>query len=200
MNYEPNSHKSKMEKRDISEKKVEKVITGTAKSKKKSELRKFTDVFLAEDMESVKSYILTDVLVPSIKKAIDDIVSNGIHMLLYNGESRHHDSKGVAGKVSYRSYYDKGDNRRDYHARSRNMYTYDDIYLETRGEAEQVLDRMDELVKEYGIVSVADLNELVGITGAYTDNKYGWTDIRSASIVRTRDGYMIKMPRALPLD
>lgn len=200
MNYEPNSHKSKMEKRDISEKKVEKVITGTAKTKKKSEFRKFTDVFLAEDMESVKSYILTDVLVPSIKKAIDDIVSNGIHMLLYNGESRHHDSKGVAGKVSYRSYYDKGDNRRDYHARSRSMYTYDDIYLETRGEAEQVLDRMDELVKEYGIVRVADLNELVGITGAYTDNKYGWTDIRSASIVRTRDGYMIKMPRAMPLD
>ena len=62
------------------------------------------------------------------------------------------------------------------------------------------MSRMDEIVGTYGTVSVADLYDLVGITGAYTDNKYGWTDIRSASVVRVRDGYMIKLPRALPLN
>jgi hypothetical protein len=41
---------------------------------------------------------------------------------------------------------------------------------------------------------------LVGITGNYTDNKYGWTDIRSASVNRTRDGYALKLPKALPLN
>ena len=59
---------------------------------------------------------------------------------------------------------------------------------------------MDELIATYGLVSVADLYDLVGIAGSYTDNKYGWTDIRNASVVRVRDGYVIKLPRALPLN
>ena len=72
--------------------------------------------------------------------------------------------------------------------------------MSNRGEAQDVLDRMDELMDTYGLVRVADLYDLVGITGNYTDNKYGWTNIRNAEIVRVRDGYMIKMPRAVPID
>lgn len=59
---------------------------------------------------------------------------------------------------------------------------------------------MDELISTYKIVSVADFYDLVGVTGNWTDNKYGWSDIRSASIVHVRDGYMIKLPRPLPID
>ena len=77
---------------------------------------------------------------------------------------------------------------------------YDDIVLDKRDEAEDVLSRMDELISTYGMASVADLYELVGVTGNYTDNKYGWTDIRSASAIRVRDGYLLKLPKALPLN
>ena len=71
--------------------------------------------------------------------------------------------------------------------------------LESRGEADAVLSRMDEIMEEYDIVRVADLYDLVGITGDYTDNKYGWTNIRDAKVVRVRDGYKIQLPRAMPL-
>lgn len=199
--YKSNSHKSKENQRgSIPEKKVEKVIAGTAKSKKKSEIRKFTDVFISEDVNNVKSYILLEVLVPAIKKAISDIVTNGIDMILYGGTGRTK-SNSTASKISYRSYYDGGNGRRNYSAaRTRIGYNYDDIILDNRGEAEDVLSRMDELISTYGVVSVADLYDLVGVTGNYTDNKYGWTDIRSASVIRVRDGYMIKLPKALPLN
>ena len=80
------------------------------------------------------------------------------------------------------------------------VYDYDNIILSSRGEAEDVLMKMDELMDTYGLVRVADLYDLVGITGNYTDNKYGWTNIRNAEIVRVRDGYMIKMPRAVAID
>lgn len=199
--YKPNSHKSKEDQKGtVPEKKVEKVITGTAKSKKKSEIQKVTDVFISEDVNNVKSYILLDVLVPAIKKAISDIVTNGIDMILY-GETGKTKSNSNASKVSYRSYYDRENDRRDYSsARTKTGYNYDDITLDNRGEAEDVLSRMDELISTYGLVSVADLYDLVGITGNYTDNKYGWTDIRSAQVVRIRDGYLIKLPKALPLN
>ena len=59
--------------------------------------------------------------------------------------------------------------------------------------------RMDEIMEEYEIVRVADLYDLVGITGDFTDNKYGWTNIRNAEVVRVHDGYKIKMPRAIPI-
>lgn len=199
--YKPNSHKSKEERREsVPEKKVEKVIAGTVKSKKKSEIKKFTDVFISEDVTNVKSYILLDVLIPAIKKAISDIVTNGIDMILY-GETGKTKSNSTASKVSYRSYYDRVNDRRVYSsARTKTGYNYDDIILDNRGEAEDVLSRMDELISTYGLVSVADLYDLVGVTGNYTDNKYGWTDIRSAQVVRIRDGYLIKLPKALPLN
>ena len=199
--YKPNSHKSKEKQREsIPDKKVEKIIAGTVKSKKKSEIKKFADVFISEDVNNVKSYILLDVLVPAIKKAISDIVTNGIDMILYGGTGRTK-SNSIASKVSYRSYYDGVNGRRDYSAaRTRIGYNYDDIILDNRGEAEDVLSRMDELISTYGLVSVADLYDLVGVTGNYTDNKYGWTDIRSASVIRVRDGYMLKLPKALPLN
>ncbi len=196
--YKSNSHKSK--EMATSEKKVEKVVNGTVKTKKKNELRKITDVLISEDMENVKSFILVDILIPSIKKAIDDIFTSGIRMLLWGDKGRSSKS-GTASKISYCSYYDKKENRRDYdNSPMRNGYDYDNIIFDNRGEAEEVLSRMDELISTYDVVSVADLYDLCGINGSYTDNKYGWTDIRNASVVRIRDGYTIKLPKALPLN
>lgn len=199
--YKPNSHKSKEEQQEaVPEKKVEKVVVGTVKTKKKGDMQKLADVFISEDVSNVKSYILLEVLVPAIKKAISDIVTNGIDMILY-GETGRTKKNSPASKVSYRSYYDKGNDRRDYSSsRTKTGYNYDDVILDNRGEAEDVLSRMDELIATYGLVSVADLYDLVGTTGNYTDNKYGWTNIQSASVIRVRDGYLLKLPKALPLN
>ena len=195
--YKPNSHRSK-EEQNLPEKKIEPVVKGKVTTKKNN-VRKLTNTFVTEDIQNVKSYVLMDVLVPAIKKAISDIVTNGIDMLLY-GETGRSRRKTNASVVSYRNYYDSRREERYSSSRTRTGYSYDDVVLETRGEAEDVLSRMDELIDTYGVVSVADLYDLVGITGNYTDNKYGWTNIRNAEIVRVRDGYMIKMPRAVPID
>lgn len=118
-------------------------------------------------------------------------------MLLY-GESgrrgRSSSSSRVSYNASYRNYYDHRDDR--LRGRDTGYYNYDEIVLDSYGEAEEVLDKMSEILKEYGMVRVADLYELVGITGSYTDNAYGWTDMRSARSERVRGGgYLIKLPR-----
>lgn len=195
--YKSNSHKARERKNEpVAEKKVEKIISGSAKSKKKSGLQKITNVLVPEDVDDVKSYIFEDIVVPAVK----DIILDAVRAFLgVNGNSRGKSSS--ASKISYRKYYDDRE-RRDSGSgnRTRSGYEYDDIILDNRGEAEDVLSRMDELIATYGVVSVADFYDLVGITGNYTDNKYGWSDIRNASVVRVRDGYMIKLPKALPLN
>lgn len=202
--YKANSHKvreeQKRENKEVVErKKIEPVAK--AKTKKKSEIKKFTDVFIAEDVTSVKNYIVNDVLIPAAKKAISDIVTNGIDMILY-GEARGKDRRRDGGsRVSYTKYYEHDRDREyDRNRSRRSVYDYDDIILDTRREAEDVLNRMDDLIDAYGMVSVADLYDLVGVTGNYTDNKYGWTNLRNAEVRRTRDGYLIKLPKALPFD
>lgn len=202
-NYTPNSHKFKAEQKANDEKKkVEKVVKGKVRTKKKGELSKLSSIFISEDAANVKSYVFMDVLVPAIKKAVSDIVVDGINMILYGDTAAGRDKKrGRSGYVSYRDYYDgKGSERtRDRSVRT-SRYDFDDIILDTRGEAEDVLTRMDELLEAYGIVSVADMYDLVGITCEYTDNKYGWTNLRNADVVRVRDGYMLKLPKALPIN
>jgi hypothetical protein len=199
--YQSNSHRSKEGPgTPPPEKKVEKIITGSARAKKKSEIGKFSDTFISGDIGSVKSYILADVLIPAIRKAIWDIVTSGLDMVLFEGKG-HAKKNTASSRVSYQGYFDRETDRRDYRKPgSRTGYSYDDIILETRGEAEDVLSRMEELVSAYGLVSVADLYDLVGFSGNYTDNRYGWADVGAASVVRVRDGYMIKLPRALPLN
>lgn len=179
--------------------KVEKVVKGTVKSKKNNG---FFSNFLSGDLLDVKNYIIQDVLIPTIKNTIEDMVSNGISMLLNNGEPRRSNKRSsTSSRVSYRSYYEREENDRE-KSRTKDRdhgYSYDDIILESRVEAEEVISRLDELIEVYGMASVADLYDLVGISGQYTDNKYGWTDVRSASHVRVRDGYLLKMPRTKPL-
>lgn len=200
--FKSNSHKSKGENNVVEVRpQVNKVTTGNTKKKKKSEVSKFANTFLAEDVTSVKSYIIEEVLVPAAKKAFVDIVTNGIDMLLY-GEVR---SKGKdkGSKVSYSGYYDRKDTRsRDTdrsRRTSRNGYDYEDVSFESRGDAESVLDSMFELLDRYEMVSVGDLYDLAGMSGSYIDNKFGWTSLRNASVKRTRDGYVLELPRVIEI-
>ena len=194
--YKSNSHKSKALTKNEPTKKVVKPIA-KATTKKKNKL---AETFISEDASNIKSYILMDVLVPAIKKAVIDIVTDGISMLFY-GDTSHGNrrSSTTASYVSYNRYSDR-DRRDDRTSYGRSRYSYDDIILQSRGEAEEVLDRMSEMIDTYGIVSVADMYDLVGIATNYTDNKYGWTNLRNAEPIRVSNGYMLKLPKAGPID
>lgn len=202
-NLPDNSHKSRNEVKTVEnnkvEKRAEKVVHGKVKTKTNN-ARKLTDIFISEDVANVKNYIIMDVIVPSIKKAVYDLIVGTLDMSLYGGRGNG-GKRPTADKISYRDYSNpsRRDERSYGSTRTASGYTYDDIVVETRGEAESVLARMDEIMEEYDQVRVADLYDLVGISGDYTDNKYGWTNIRNARVVRTRDGYKIEMPRAIAL-
>lgn len=199
--YPANSHRSKelaTEGRS-EERKVQKVVSGKVTTKK-NEVRKLTDIFISEDARNVKSYIFMDVLVPAIKKAISDIVTDGIDMILYGGSGSGRKTK-PSNNVSYRNYYESPRNSmssRNEPQRSR--FDYDDIVFESRGEAELVREQMVDMIERYGFVTVADMYDMADLTSPYTSNKYGWTNIRSAEAVRVRDGYILKLPKAMPID
>ena len=200
--YKPNSYKFKEKQKALAsseDKKIEKVVKGTVRTKKRSGLTKITEQLVSEDVNNVKSYILTDVFIPAVKKLVYDIITDGFSMILY-GSTGAGKKKTIGSNVSYRQFYDRsGDDRRTL-STSSSRFEYDDLIFDSRGEAEAVLNQMDVIIDTYGFVSVADLYDLAALSAPYTSNKYGWTNVSTADVARLRDGgYVIKLPRAMPI-
>jgi hypothetical protein len=192
------------------ERKVESVVTNKVEVRKKSLLKRFTDIFIGGDSRSVLQYVVMDVLVPQAKDMMAEAVSSGFERMIY-GESRPHRRpvNGVrpGGPTNYTRYAVRGNNplgragaedrRTVTPARKQSV---EDLLFATRVEAETVLDRMYDLLKEYESVSVADLYSLVGLTATYTDQKWGWVELHGSNLRRARDGYTLDLPPASPLD
>ena len=202
--YTPNSHKYKEQQKNAApaEKRVQKVVRKPVRTKKNG-LRQFTDIFISEDVSSVKNYIFLDVIVPAIKKTVYEIVTNGIDMFLYGGTGKNKTSGPSGTKISYRNFYDQkngGGYRGSENTKPRNSFDYEDIVFDNRGDAEAVKHEMRAALSKYGVLSVADLYDMVDQPPPYTSNKYGWTDLSSAEVVRVHGDYMIKLPKPGPLD
>ena len=210
--YQANSHRSKelaaQEQAQATEKKMQKVVKGKVKTRS-NEGRKLANIFISEDAANVKSYIFMDVLVPAIKKAVSDIVRDGIDMILYgeSGGGRDRGRSRSGDRVSYRSYYDDrgrsgsryDDDRRGART-SGSRFDYDDINFETRGDAERVKDEMLDAVDRFGVVTVLDMYDMAGLTAPPTAGRYGWMGLRYIDVQRVRDGYILKLPKAMPID
>jgi len=204
MDLPSNSYKSREPKAEVVvDKKIGKITTGNVKTKKKGFGKKFAEVFIGDDVTSVSSYIIYDVLIPAAKSTLSDMVSGGIEMLLF-GEAKGTRTRRDKNKsyVSYSSYSRNERERStpDRASVNRARLNFDDIILETRGEAEEVLSHLVDLTEDYGQATIADLYSLVGMTSAFTDDKYGWTNLSTATVSRVREGYLINLPKAILVD
>ena len=200
MDYKSNSHKSKAE--GATEKRVGKVVTGAAKTRKKKEIHKITDLIFAEDFGTVKEFLIYDVAIPGIKNLVLDILIDGATRTFGgSGSRRGGGARTSTDYVSYNRYSDRGSRRSERDSRPRAGFDYEDIIFESRGDAELARDTMDDMIDRYGVVTVADLYDMAEITPPYTANKYGWTNIRNAEPARLREGgYVLKLPKAMPID
>lgn len=213
--FPSNSLKSKIEnpsEEKIEKKKIKRIVRGRARRRKKSLGSSFAKTFFGDDTRSVGSYILYEVLIPALKNTINDIVAGGVDMLLFGegsgGRSRRHRERDNRSIVSYSSYYkDRDKNRpsnrriehtRTYHARTRGI---EEIIIEDRVEAEEVLEALVANIEEYGVVSVDDLMDLVGFDQRdWTDTKWGWDDLRGARVRPVRGGYMLDLPDPISIE
>ena len=203
----PNSHQYNREQEEAETKKVNKVVTEPVTRKKKSFGRKLIDIFLSEDVGDVKTYLVYDVLVPAIKENIADAINGAIGMLFFGEATRRQRGRsgsGTGAKVNYGGYFNGGSDRREriprsYRSDDDRRESVDDILISSRADAEQVLDEMFELLDTYKQVTVADFYDMLDISSEFTDNKFGWTDLRGARVVPTRGGYRIELPRPTSL-
>ncbi len=188
-----NSNKSK------ERQKREKIVTGKVVQKKKPIGKQITDVFFGEDVDNIKEYVIFDVLIPAIKDTFYDVITGGLSMTLF-GTGAKKSPKITRDKgssyVSYNSIFNSDKSKpRSISQSTRSMYNFDSIILESKGEAEEVLGNLVDLVDDYQIATVGDLYDFIGIDSEFTDHNYGWTNLSTASVKRVREGYVLNLPK-----
>lgn len=187
-----------------SDRKIRKVAQG--KVKKQGLIRKFTRYIVEDTIESARERTLADIVVPGVKTLIFDTGTEILDLMLFGGTgeavrgSRRRSEGRRDSRTSYSRYYDEKGRKSSRESYRDLPNDPDDIIMDTRREAQDVLEELDYMIRKYGQASIADFYDIVGVTSEFTDNKYGWTSIRDAGIKPVRDGFMIILPRTRVLD
>lgn len=191
--------------------KVERVTSAEAVRRKRGIGRQFKETFIGGSARMAVEYMAMEVIIPSAKDMIAEAMQSGIEKLIY-GDSR--PRRGVTpssysniGHVNYRGMSapttrnDKPPASRMLSRRSRTRQNFDEVVIPSRQEAEEVIDRMFDILSRYGTVTVADLYELTGIQSSHTDHKWGWSELRGAKAARLRSGgFLLDLPEPDHLD
>jgi len=202
--FPPNSEASKKVRTE--QKDITPVVSSGAVRRKKSLRKQFTETFVVGDAKTAVRYSLFDIMLPAARDMIVETLQQGIEKL-FNGDSRKRGSTspqaGPTGYVSYNRYAMGGRSSGPSRAISRQArarHNFDEIVMDDRVEAEEVIDRLFDLVSRYESATVADLYELVGLASTHTDHKWGWTDLHGSGVTRIRGGYLLDLPEPEALD
>lgn len=194
-----NSYNGIAAKKPMPEKSLEQVAKGKEVTKK----RKLGDFLFASDIKSVFGYIFEDILIPAAKDMLSDLVGGAVNMMLFGdrkgrrSESRDDRSRNYTdySRYSGRKRDDDDDDRRP--TRGRPSELVKEIAFDYRDDAERVRKRLRNQIDDCDghYVTVNDYYQFAGSSPDYTKRKFGWYNLDDVDIVRTRDGFVVDLPK-----
>lgn len=186
-------------------KKVTKAISGAAKLRKRTWVRTMRSIATSEEVRDVADHVVNGIVKPMLKDALYAAVQDTMTSVLYGTNNT--GKRPVGARVSYNQYYQRpvatATNSAPIAKANTASFDLGDIVLETRKDADAVMDALYDTVGSYGFVTVNDLYDMVEKTAPYTSNDYGWTKAaldRASAPSRTRDGYVLNLPKPRALD
>lgn len=208
-NLPSNTNKDKEAATDEPREALPQITSQAGVQRKKTLGRKFKEAVTGDDARSVVNYVFFDVVVPAAKNMFMDAINEGLSRALW-GDARRGRSiiGGTSGSNNYVPYNKIGSNPnpvqssgRALSQQARATHNFDEIVLPSRGEAEVVLATLLDRIEKYDVATVSDLYDLVGITGNFQDNAWGWVNLAGSTIDRAgREGYLLSLPRPSALN
>lgn len=210
VDYSANSNSSKSSKED-SRPLPQQVVTGAVVERKKSLGRKFKDQFAGDDAQTVGQYLLFDVVLPATKNLIFDMLTEGAKRMLFGGTRPMSSGMGsvLGSRTNYSSYSGGRQTTiiapgspasREMTPQQRAMHDFSGVILSSRGEAEEIIEVLSNLIDQYSAATVNDFYACIGQTPEFTAVKYGWKSMAQAQVRQTRDGYLLELPRPAILE
>lgn len=179
---------------------IEPVISGAVQAPRPA-TRRFLDFMFAEKPKELSAKIGRDVVVPRIKAGVEEALRAFIHGMFW-GNGSAPVSNMVQGTVLRAG-------GTQYHqisslpagapptpaANTTSSGNYQDLVCPTQEDAERLLSNLYATLNQYRVVAVADLYEMARIKPQPSDNSFGWYSLDGARISKTRDGYLLELPR-----
>jgi len=199
LNYPSNSHSNK--KPEPAKKELKQIVQPV--EKKETLFSRIRSSFVQEDAHSVGQYLVFDVLIPAAKATLEDLVTQGLGRGLW-GSGRPRSTSTYSPTQSRGSYTSYGSlarpaaqvsQGREFSDRARASHDFREIILETRADAESIIQALLDPIEQYGWASVGDLYKLVGIVPSFQDEKWGWDNLASAGCRPVSGGYMLEFPK-----
>lgn len=69
-----------------------------------------------------------------------------------------------------------------------------ELMLTSPQDAQDLRDVLRERVKSEGVVTVYDLNDLVGLPNTYIDTRFGWTEFEFIDVSITPNRVLMELP------
>lgn len=183
---------------------IQAVTTAETVRRKRGLGRQFKETFFIGSGREAIGFMVEQVVVPTIRDMFADALRGGIDQLIYGDRSAKRLSRPTNGYQPNVPYHAISTptraaqpQQRVLSRQSRARHQFDDLVIPTRRDAEEVLDRMYDLMSQYGAVTVADLYELTGIQSEHTDMKWGWSNLRGAKAIQSRrhNGFILDLPQ-----
>lgn len=214
MDYQSNAKNPKIRPIPKVDKVVEKVVTSEVIVKKRTLGQRFHDTFIKADFRTVAHGVFSDVLLPAAINMIYDAVNKATGRMLFGEAASRRMMYGGYGapRVTYNRPMTPGYGYSSLPVRTAPPVSElprtaslrpgpgrDNFILTSKEEAELVLERLNDIIDTYGQASVADLNDLVGFPTTHIDNKWGWYFLGDTQVLQVREGFLINLPQAEPI-
>lgn len=167
--------------------------------------RKVTNALFPEDPTSVRSFIVRDIIVPSLKNTLYTVFTDGLAMYMFGstkaGARRPSGTEVSTSRTRYGAYFGGGNNDRQASAVDYNKMNYRDFYFNSSADAHAALDELTERLKYYITeydgrpVTVADWYDILEKTPPRTAEYWGWYDLSDAMVIPDHGRWYVELPR-----
>lgn len=198
-----------IERIEVDPKDVEDIgVRGT--SYKKPMSRKFADIFISDQADTVGHFIVEEVIIPGVKDALLDILHGSIDRIFGSSAYGGYNSKRRQRfeEASWRKYHDRGSGSRysydeDDDDRPRHSSVYDEsvfnLNTDDKYKRNRVMERITDRMHDQHYLSIYDMKSILGFRSRDmdpSDDDWGWDDLRDLRTYRDRKGnYIIELPR-----
>lgn len=176
------------------------------RTKKKPWYKRAADTFIVEDTKSIKSFIIHDVIIPTLKDTFYEVVMGSLGMALYQDTKARGGRRRSSLSSSDRTYISYGDISTNGRSRERdrsrvliNRIDIDDLIVDTANEAHLIIDALCDRIEMYEEATVQDLYDLRGVSAPRTAMYQGWKDLSTARVHKVPEGWLVELPKPIPL-
>lgn len=192
------------------------MVSKPVKVKKEGLVERLVKGVIGPDgLPKVGRYLNQNVIMPSIRDIIVKSVQDGVSMMVYRQDMHrgpqsggYSQNQGTDYGRQYRQHgYGQSGHQtkpqrnyaREYKEPGQQQVLRDGVYLNqymvaNRDEAQSILNGLQEYILDYGQATVASYYQMLGIDTVFTDDSFGWDDLRGVRVLPYNGSFVIDLP------